>query len=528
MLILLLLTVATTYNISRTEGSANAQQGERQERELVNLIPKHIPLGIKIRKEKEKEFKELNNERWARNFELEVTNTGDKPIYMFYLYLLLDTKAAAGYRIEATLSYGNLREIDQKPTPDDVPLKPGESTVLKIHPGQLDAWDIARRKEGRPHPKRIEVEFQGLSFGDGTGYVTARGVAVPRPKQLNQNRCGPQQDKREPRTIKWLVALGATNSSKRKAFDLPASLLPVSFFSGESAQPLSLEAGPSLQDSCCTIGCHPQIFHLASACYNCPPQERPVPTFCGDSRGDCMSMTFGTLECTIPETGEIYLCQTIDTQFCLCSAGAEQDCNDQAGTTWDAVHCRCVPNPHSPIVIDVNGDGFALTDSSGGVNFDIDGDGVREKLAWISAGSDDAFLVLDRNGNGVIDNGTELFGNFTLQPPPAAGIDRNGFNALAEYDMPKNGGNGDGIIDKHDAIFLSLRLWQDTNHNGISEPGELHALPSLGVESISLDYKESRRRDQYGNQFRYRAKVDDAKHSHVGRWAWDVFLTGGR
>src|SRR5882672_1691332 len=153
----LLLTLATTYNISRTDASTKTQQEEKQERELVNLIPKHIPLAIKIRKEKEKEFKNFNNERWARDFELEVTNTGNKPIYMFYLYLLLDTKAAAGYRIEATLSYGILREIDQKPTPDDVPLKPGESTVLKIHPGQLDAWDIARRKEGRPYPKRIEV-----------------------------------------------------------------------------------------------------------------------------------------------------------------------------------------------------------------------------------------------------------------------------------------------------------------------------------------------------------------------------------
>jgi hypothetical protein len=178
-------------------------------------------------------------------------------------------------------------------------------------------------------------------------------------------------------------------------------------------------------------------------------------------------------------------------------------------------------NP-SPVIIDVDGSGFQLTDADHGVLFDISGTGNPVQMGWTAEGAANAFLALP-DADGLVDNGKQLFGNFT--PQPASG-NPNGFAALAVYDLPANGGNGDGIIDSRDAIFSSLRLWIDANHDGISQPEELHTLSSLGVISISLDYTLSRRVDQYGNLFRYKAAVDpnDPDPSHVGRTAYDVFF----
>jgi len=128
---------------------------------------------------------------------------------------------------------------------------------------------------------------------------------------------------------------------------------------------------------------------------------------------------------------------------------------------------------------------------------------------------------LDRNGNGKIDDGTELFGDLTLQPITPS---PNGFIALAEFDKPENGGNNDGIISENDYVFGSLLLWLDKNHDGVSQSAELRHLIDLDLKLIELDYKISKRTDSYGNQFRYRAKIKDTQGAQLGRWAWDVFL----
>ncbi len=180
----------------------------------------------------------------------------------------------------------------------------------------------------------------------------------------------------------------------------------------------------------------------------------------------------------------------------------------------------------SPILIDLDADGFRLTGLSSPVVFDINADGEPEILSWTRPGEDDAFLVLDLNANGRVDNGSELFGNHTALADGSTAT--NGYDALARYDNSSEGGDSNGFIDAGDAIFNALRLWIDDNHNGRSEVSELLTLRDASVMRISLHYHESRRHDKYGNSFKFLARAWLARTNGGTEavWTTDVFFQG--
>ena len=143
----------------------------------------------------------------------------------------------------------------------------------------------------------------------------------------------------------------------------------------------------------------------------------------------------------------------------------------------------------TPLVLDLDGNGVGTQPAGQGAVFDLTGTGTATPVGWVAGG--DGLLAMDRNGDGRIGDGRELFG--TVTPLPDGRPAGNGYAALAALDA-----NGDNRVDAVDPAFAELRVWIDANHNGVSDPGELRSLVSAGIASLSLEHVAADRQD-HGN-----------------------------
>jgi hypothetical protein len=160
--------------------SSTAQSTRKEERELEDNIPKHLPIKVKV--------KNLNKEKWTRDVEVEVTNTGDKPIYYLRLSLFfVDVKMDSGNEIGFPLRYGRPQLVDlgNRAIPEDIPIQPGETYVFKTIRGLTIGWEKFRSKHKKPHPKKVGLQFEVINYGDGTGFMTTGGLPVPAPQSSN-------------------------------------------------------------------------------------------------------------------------------------------------------------------------------------------------------------------------------------------------------------------------------------------------------------------------------------------------------
>ncbi|HYO75120.1 MAG TPA: hypothetical protein VE010_01555, partial [Thermoanaerobaculia bacterium] len=184
------------------------------------------------------------------------------------------------------------------------------------------------------------------------------------------------------------------------------------------------------------------------------------------------------------------------------AAGSALQCDESGGGGGGGGDQEdwCASFPEScgcPLILDLDGDGIHTTDMSQPVRFDIDGDGAQEMITWTDASTFEAFLWLDSDPDGVVNDGGELFGIGTTLVSGA--LATNGFQALSAFDQPSSGGDSDGRITSADAVWSRLRLWVDANHDGVSQRTEVAPIHRYGVTELRLEYTIDRRPDSSGN-----------------------------
>lgn len=179
-----------TFAIIKVTISTTAQSSQSK-RQLDDRVPGHLPIKVKIKKEKQEGFQDLKNERWARDFELEVTNTGNRPIYaLSLLWMLEEVKMPDGNPYGSTFRYGRSEFITvpgERPKPEDIPIQPGETYVFKLSNSSVEGWENWAKKNHLSQPKSIQIFLNFICFGDGTGWEGPKGERFDRQKPLAFN-----------------------------------------------------------------------------------------------------------------------------------------------------------------------------------------------------------------------------------------------------------------------------------------------------------------------------------------------------
>jgi len=186
------------------------------------------------------------------------------------------------------------------------------------------------------------------------------------------------------------------------------------------------------------------------------------------------------------------------------------------GMTWTGADlglgAQSAPRPATVMVLDLDGNGFALTSKEDGVLFDLEGNGSARRVGWTAKNSDDAFLAFDLNKNRTIDGVGELVGSRMRLPDgatPTSGADAMNLNLQGIKVGPDgrlvNGlPEGASLVDARDSFFAQLMLWQDRNHNGTATPDEVRTLTEASVTTIRNGYQRSTVVDEHGNRQRLR------------------------
>jgi hypothetical protein len=223
----LILAIGLVLLFKGASGPMNAQSPSPQERQVENTIPKHVPLDVKLTKEKEKNWKDLKNENWARDFELEITNTGDELIYTVGIRLYFDVSNQPQDFPFADILYGRpeISRLGSKPTADDVPLKPGESKTLRLQPGDTKWLEWGRRQKGWRLPTKVKIKFLFLTFGNGTGLEFDGNRYPKHPSESSKvDNFSPQLRQRKRTPVNWRsVMMKARVGGPKKSYQLTGS-----------------------------------------------------------------------------------------------------------------------------------------------------------------------------------------------------------------------------------------------------------------------------------------------------------------